>query len=228
MTTYEHKLGRGQIEYGAPVRIPRIPERKTGVDVDDLLRQARERVAARDFSLASERSDGLTTTGDGDGDDVPQDGEAPGEDEVAAMEVPEETVTEQTRRAVELSLLCAEECLPPPGPPPGLKVRYQTRYDRGTFGIYAEIKGRPVAVFPVGRGEVGGYWRHQPGQLWVDPALDAYQLVRAVLHEATHAWRHRIGANGMTEAEQEREAWDWAEKLAPVVIEAAAAEGGLV
>jgi hypothetical protein len=141
------------------------------------------------------------------------------------LTVPPQTLLPAVRRAAEIALLAAEEELQ--GLPRGLTVRYMVPHAKDLAEIYTGVLGgTPPAVFKnVGR-TGGTFFPDRAGEVSVHVGQHPVDVARTTLHEATHAWRHRVGARGMSDAEQEAEAWQIAERLLPAVLELCAEEEG--
>lgn len=233
-TTYEHKTIPG-IEFGALHPILSLGGRKLrpldgGIetkqagDYEDALTEARARLAG-DGDI--DRDDDGGDDDDGEEDAMLPDRELPavGADEVVVMEAPLESLTEATRKTVVLAHLVAQEHLPPPGPPPGLRVRFSVPYLKSTAEAYESLTGRPVVPFVVGKAW-GGHFDPNTNQAWVDVGPYGGELPRHVLHELCHAWRFRTpGYSTMTAEAMEEEAWAWTEALLPKVFELANGQG---
>lgn len=146
-------------------------------------------------------------------------GEPPGPDEVLMLETPAACVPPRTLKAVEIALAAAGQFLPAPGPPP-LRVRWMEEHSRYRAEEYTDRRdGVAPATFPEVKGRHGVYWRDAPSEIWLSVHARVEDQVRAALHEATHAWRFRAGAKGMTEEEQEAEAEKWAEELLATALQ---------
>lgn len=153
-------------------------------------------------------------------------GEPPGPDEVLMLEAPASCLPPRTLKAVEIALAAAQQFLPAPGPPP-LRVRWMEEHSRYREEEYTDLLGGVApAVFPETKGNTGVYWRDRPGEIWLSVHARVEDQVRAALHEATHAWRFRLGAKGMTEDEQEAEAERWAEELLSTALQVVIELGG--
>src|SRR4030095_4630506 len=147
-------------------------------------------------------------------------------DAVSVMEVPPSEVSTKARRAAELALLAAELALPPPGPPPALRVRFHVPYERWLADIYEEVQPG-TEPFLVGQRWQGHFAADVPGEVWIRYGQHPQAIASAVLHELTHAWRERTAqARSMSNAAKEDEAVRWAEYMLPKVVAAAQAEPG--
>lgn len=200
-TDYEHKDGRGPIEYGAPCPILTFE--------------------GKAFSPGGQEVETKALAGG-----VPRTEWAPETDTTTWIAVPEEALTVRAKRAAEIALEAAR--LELKGLPDRLTIRYMAPFDAGTYRLYEDLLGYAPATFTNVPRTGGTFFPDRAHEVWVNVKADAGEVARMTVHEAVHAWRHATGAPaGMTEDDLEDEADGVAEKLLPLVVACAAAEGGL-
>lgn len=204
-------MSRGPIEYGYPHTIDMVDGRKF--------------VAPGRLETKATETAAPARAPDSPPGGVPRTVWAPETETTTWLAVPEETLTPQTKRAAEIALEAARLHLP--GLPEGLTVRYMLPHTREMARLYADITGVEPKTFTNVERTGGTHFPDRPLELWVSVAQDAGAVARFTVHEAVHCWRHRVGAKGLTQEQQEEEADALADELLPLVVAAAAAEGGL-
>lgn len=233
---YPNKANIPGLEYGAAVPIgwPNA-ERKACYDVDQLLRDARRRLAEREADAQApsqpEPAEGdPPDAGASAPDDAPRQALLPGDydgdpDATEWLALPASAASPAQLRAAQIALLVAEERLS--GLPKGMALKFMVPHEDAMTKLWADVLGRRPEVFKNLKGTGGTYFPSRAGELWISLRQHPLDVARLTLHEAAHAWFRARGIGALEGADEEDACDEVAERLFPLVLGVAEPEGGL-
>ncbi len=210
--SYEHKGTVAGIEYGPAIQI-------THLDGKKFVPPGRLETKAAEGAVQPRAPES-------DPGGVPETVWAAGTETRVWMEVPPACVPPRARRAAELGVLAAGMELREL--PARIRVRFMQPYDRGMARLYEDIAGvAEIKTFANVPRTSGTFFPSRGDEVWINIGQDNGAIAHFSIHEACHLWRSKVGAGGLTPEQLEAEADELGDRLLPVVVHAAAAEGGL-